>query len=252
MVKCLLRARQACPGARLESRIDSAFYSESILQLLDSAGVEFSCSVPFERLTALKKLVEQRKRWSHIDSTWSFFESDWAPRCWSERYRLLCLRQQRPVPLKGPVQLDLFEPRDSMYEYKVIVTNKSASARSVLLFHHGRGAQEKIFGEAKQHVALDYLPCRRLVANQVFTTAGMLAHNLSRELQMCAQSPAPRTRPKRPTLWTFHSLGTIRQHLLHRAGSLTRPQGELTLKLNANPAVRDAMQRYLAALHVET
>jgi hypothetical protein len=252
MAGCLMRARQACPKAQLEARIDSAFYNEDILQLLDTCGVEFSCSVPFERLPQLKSLVEQRKRWSTIDKTWAFFEADWAPQCWSEHFRLLCLRQRRPAQLKGPVQLDLFDPRDSTYEYKVVVTNKTTTARNVLLFHNGRGSQEKIFGEAKQHVALDYLPCRRLVANQVYTIAGMLAHNLSRELQMMATSPTLPNRSKRPALWTFESLGTIRQRLLHRAASLTRPQGRLTLNLNANEMVRRAMRRYLAPFHIET
>jgi hypothetical protein len=248
MIECLGRVRVACPQARLESRVDAAFYSERILQLMDGVGVEFSCSVPFERLATLKDIVGARKRWSRIDDKWSYFEPNWAPKSWSNRYRLLCLRQRRPVPLKGPVQLDLFEPRDSAYEYKVIVTNKTASARSVLLFHNGRGTQEKIFGEAKQNAGLDYVPCQRLHANQVFTIAGMLAHNLTRELQMCAQPPALPNRAKRPPLWRFDSLATIRQRLLHRAGSLTRPQGRLTLNLNANATVQAELSNYLEAL----
>ncbi len=53
---------------------------------------------------------------------------------------------------------------------------------------------------------------------------------------------------KRPARWEFESLGTIRQHLLHNAGTLTRPQGELTLTMNANDAVREEMTRYLDGL----
>ncbi len=34
--------------------------------------------------------------------------------------------------------MDLFEPLDLNYEYKVIVTNKNESAKSVVLFHNGR------------------------------------------------------------------------------------------------------------------
>ena len=53
----------------------------------------------------------------------------------------------------------------------------------------------------------------------------MLAHRLGRELQM-ATKPADRSDlAKRPARWEFESLGTIRQHLLHNAGTLTRPQG---------------------------
>ena len=74
-------------------------------------------------------------------------------------------------------------------------------------------------------MALDYLPTRRLVGNQIFTLAGMLAHNFARELQMIAKPPTQKTLPKRPARWQFVSLSTLRQHLLHKAGSLSRPQG---------------------------
>jgi hypothetical protein len=40
----------------------------------------------------------------------------------------------------------------------------------------------------------------------------------------------------------------IRQRLFHRAGRLLRPQGELTLELNANPVVQAELTRYLDAM----
>ena len=52
------------------------------------------------------------------------------------------------------LQLHLFEPRDFYFDYKVIVTNKTESAKSVVLFHNGRGSQECIFGDAKNDAAL--------------------------------------------------------------------------------------------------
>lgn len=246
----LMRLREVLgnPRGLLECRIDSAFYNDLVLWVVESLGAEFSCSVPFERLPALKAIIEQRKRWRHIDNEWSYFESEWKPKCWRDTYRLICLRRRRKVPIKGPLQLDLFEPHDFVYEYKVIATNKIGSAKNVLLFHNGRGTQEKIFGEGKQNVALDYLPTKRKVGNQIYTLAGMLAHNLSRELQMTASEPQRSTTSKRKSHWVFSSLGTIRQHLLHTAGSLIRPQGEITLTMNANKIVREEMTRYLEAL----
>jgi len=43
----------------------------------------------------------------------------------------------------------MFEPKNVEYSYQVIITNKAGSARDVMLFHHGRGSQEGIIGEAK-------------------------------------------------------------------------------------------------------
>jgi hypothetical protein len=148
------------------------------------------------------------------------------------------------------LQLDLYEPRDYLYEYKVIVTNKTTSAKNILMFHNGRGSQEKIFGEGKQFAGLDYLPTRGLIGNQIYTLAGMLAHNLTRELQIACKSRTRSISVKRPALWQFSSLGTIRQHLIHKAGTLTRPQGKLTLTMNANDRVQKEVEFYLQQLRV--
>jgi hypothetical protein len=248
MSGCLWELSQRLPGAQLETRLDSAFFSELVLLTLEEYDVEFTCSVPFERFPALKRLIEQQRRWQPIEDGWACFEPDWAPKGWDERYRFICVRHAVPVQNRAPIQLDLFIPRDHEYEYTVIVTNKRTTARSVTAFHHGRGSQEKLLGEAKQHAALDVVAGRRLSTNRVFALAGMLAHNLSRELQMAAE-PAPRTTTsKRAALWRFMSLGTLRQRLLHRAGKLSRPGGELTLTMNANAAIQAELDRYLTAL----
>ena len=141
-----------------------------------------------------------------------------------------------------------FEPRDFNYEYKVIVTNKTESAKSVVLFHNGRGSQECIFGDAKNDAALNVIPSRRLAGNQLFTLCAMMAHNLSREIQMLAAPSAPRALSKRPASWTFEKLDTLRHRIIQRAGRLIRPQGELTLTMSANPAVRKDLVHFLDVL----
>jgi hypothetical protein len=248
IARTLYGLAEKIPGVQLESRIDSAFYDKRIFHVLEGLGSEFTCSLPFERFPKLKTIIEARKRWGRIDGDLSYFESDWKPDKWNRGYRVLIVRKRCRKQLKGPLQLDLFTPIRHEYEYKAVATNKTGAAADVLLFHNGRGSQEKLFGEAKQHAALDVIPTRRLVGNQVFTLAGMLAHNLGRELQMATRPATRSDLGKRPAKWEFESLGTIRQHLLHNAGTLTRPQGELTLTMNANDAVRDKLTRYLDGL----
>lgn len=70
------------------------------------------------------------------------------------------------------LQLHLFEPRDFNFDYKVIVTNKTESAKSVVLFHNGRGSQECIFGDAKNDAALNVIPSKRLAGSQITTAKG--------------------------------------------------------------------------------
>lgn len=248
MGACFWYVGQRLPGVQLESRFDSAMFSEVVFLTTKEHDVQFTCSVPFARFPALKRLIEDCKQWRVIDSTWSYFETNWKPKSWNEPYRVILVRKRRPARRRGPLQLDLFVPLDYEYEYTAIATNKTTTARNVVEFHHGRGSQEKLFGEANQHAALNVVAGKRLSTNRAFTLMSMLAHNLSRELQMATQQPQRPTLPSRAARWLFMSLGTIRQRFLHRAGRLSRPQGELTLTMNANPAVEAELRHCLDSL----
>ena len=254
MRSCILAVKKALPKAVIEVRIDGAFFSERLLSQLDRMGVLFSASVPFERLSELKQLVEGRIRWDDIDKNWSSFETKWKPASWIESFRFIVSRQRVKKQDKKPIQLNLFMPRsqdaESEYEFdhRVIVTNHATACRLVIRFHHGRGCQEQVFAESKTMAHLDYVPFKRLISNQVFSLSAILAHNLTRELQMQANEQERGTTQKRNTLWTFQTLSTIRQNLIHRAGVFKRPQGKLTLVLNANPTVEQEFTRYMDAL----
>ena len=67
--------RSVLPGAKLEARLDSAFFADKHVDMLDDEGVEFTISVPFERFTELKAMAEGRKRWRHLDGKWFYFET---------------------------------------------------------------------------------------------------------------------------------------------------------------------------------
>jgi hypothetical protein len=248
MLRCFENLHAQLKGTIFESRMDSAFFSKKVMSVFDYNHVKFTASVPFERLTELKGKIEQRKRWRRIDNEWSYFETNWKPKSWNTTYRFIFTRRKTRKQHKGPIQLDLFEPRDFNYDYKVIVTNKSESAKAVTLFHNGRGSQEAIFGDAKGNCGLSVIPTRRLAGNQIYTLCSMMAHNLSREIQMISVPTAHRALPKRPAAWKFETLDTLRHRIIQRAGRLTRPQGQLTLTMSANKAVRKDLLHFLDAV----
>ena len=248
MMSCFAEVREHLNATVLESRMDSAFFSKDIMSILNGNRVKFTASVPFERLTELKGMIEKRTHWDHIDNQWSYFETQWKPKSWDDCYRFIFTRRKNKKQHKGPMQLHLFEPRDFNYDYKVIVTNKTESAKAIVLFHNGRGSQECIFGDAKNDAALGVIPSRRLAGNQIYTLCSMMAHNMSREVQMLAAASAPRARAKRPAAWAFERLDTLRHRVIQRAGRLTRPQGELTLTMSANEAVRKDLLHFLDVL----
>jgi len=97
--------------------------------------VEFTLSVPFERFTELKGIIEARQRWRRLSAELSFFETRWKPQSWTHPYRFILIRKRVRCQDKAPVQLDLFKPIEYGYEFKVIVPNKSIGPRKVVAFH---------------------------------------------------------------------------------------------------------------------
>lgn len=246
---CIRIVRESGFRGVLEARLDSAHFNDKTCTLLDEEGVEFTVSVPFERLSNLKKIIESRKRWRRIDGEWSYFETEWVPSTWEQQgFRCFVIRHKIRVRRKGPIQLDLFEPIHHDYEYKVVMTNKRGSAKTVLAFHNGRGSQEATFGELKSHMPFDYIPTRRKVGNQIYALTCCLAHNLYRQLQMAVTPPARRQTFKRACLWVFERVATFRNRLILRAGRLTRPSGQLTLTMAANKSAQRDFAQYLHEL----
>jgi Transposase DDE domain group 1 len=245
---CVELVQEALSGVQVEVRMDSAFFSDALVRRLEQLGVEFTISVPFERFGELKAAIERRRIWLPLGSGRWYFELPWKPKSWKHRHRFLVVRSQTTVRDPGPIQLDLFVPQAVGYEFKVVLTNKSIWARSVVDFHDGRGAQEGVFAELKSQGQLDYVPTKRLAGNQIFLLCAILAYNLNRELQMTVQPQSRGTATQRPTLWKFERLHTLRGKLLQRAGRFTEPQGRLTLTMSANQAVRDELLHYMEIL----
>ena len=175
-----------------------------------------------------------------------YFEKPLSLKSWSiPRHRFIFVRQSCKVQNKEPLQLDLFLPHDFDYQYKAVVTNKSSGADNVVAYHEGRGSQEGLFAELKSQAALGYIPCNTWNANKLYMLCNVIAHNLTKELQMRYRDRDRNTTSKRPALWKFYQIGTLRKRIIQRAGRLIRPQGKWTLSIAANDAVRDELMQYL-------
>ncbi len=245
---CVEKLRSEGFRGRLEVRLDGAHFSDTTCHWLDDHGVEFSVSVPFERLTALKQQVRSQNRWKKINREWSYAEVYWTPKSWERFHRCVIFRHRVKKPRKGPIQLDLFEPLEPEYEYKVVMTNKKVSARALLEYHNGRGSQESVFAELKTGLNLDYIPTRRLVPNQAYLLCAVLAHNMGRHLQMIARPPSRNTNLRRAALWVFDKFDSLRKRIIQRAARLTRPHGTLTLTMAGNKATEREFRELLSAL----
>lgn len=134
------------------------------------------------------------------------------------------------------------------YEFKVIVTNKDLSASSLVDYHGGRGSQEGVFGELKTQCQMDYIPVRKRCGNETYLLASVFAFNLIRDLQMQLAPPTRNTTRKRPTLWVFEQVETLRQTIFQRAGRLSAPSGKLVLTFCAGKNLKQRVLQIIEAL----
>jgi len=248
ILDCVRQVQDRLPGVTIEVRMDSAFFSDEIVASLNEQRVEFTISVPFERFVELKTMIEQRQRWSAIDDDLSYFEKQWKPKSWSRRYRFVMIRTKAKKQKKGPVQLDLFEPYEYGYEFKVIVTNKNLNASPLVDYHGGRGSQENVFGELKTQCQMDYIPVRKRCGNETYLLASLFAFNLIRDLQMQLEPPQRSTTRKRPALWAFEQVETVRRTILQRAGRISNPSGKLVLTFCAGKNLKQRVLQILEAV----
>ena len=248
MLHCFEKLREKGFRGHAEARMDSAHFSDATCSALDDSGVEFSVSVPFERISELKEVIERRRVWHRIDDRWSCFEWMWSPNKKSgRRFSCVIFRQLVHKPRRGPIQLDLFRPVEREFEYKVVLTNKVASPATVLAFHNGRGAQEGTFAELKTDLPMGYLPSRREVGNQVWMLSAVLAHALDRELQMTATPPRhERNTPTREPLWKLDRVDTMRKRWIQRAARLTRQAGRHVLTFAKGRDAEAEIRRLIA------
>ena len=247
VLQCFAKLREMGFRGRAEARMDSAHFSDATCAALDDHDIEFSVSVPFERIPDLKAVIESRRTWHPIDDEWSYFERTWSPSKHSKtRFNCVVFRNRVRKPQQGPIQLDLFRPVEREYEYKAVLTNKVAAAGATLEFHNGRGAQEGTFAELKTDLPMEYLPSRRQVGNQVWLLSVVLAHALTREMQMAAATPRhERNTPRREPLWRLDRVDTLRKRWLQRAARLTRHAGRLVITFAKGKSTESEIRRLL-------
>src|SRR5690348_12627690 len=78
--------------------MDSAFFSDEMVETLDGLGTEFTIPVPFERFAQLKRQVQERRVWwpATADGKLRFFQKEWKPKCWSRKFRFLLSGEKLP------------------------------------------------------------------------------------------------------------------------------------------------------------
>ena len=129
-----------------------------------------------------------------------YFETRWKSKSWNTRHHFILIGKQVKHQHKQWIQFDLFRPVEYGYDCNIIVIKKRTDSRDIVAFHEDCGSQEVIFSELSMYYRMHYIPVRTRVGNQPYMFAGILAQNLTSELQIQIDRRARGTTPKRAAL----------------------------------------------------
>jgi len=111
-------------------------------------------------------------------------ECVYQPMGWDVACRFVVMRIPEKESLEGgAVQMPLLE--DSLYVYRIFVTNLTKKAHQVIAEYDKRAGAENLIGEAKRE-GLAAIPSRKFANNYAYFQVVMLAYNIWRSFKMLA------------------------------------------------------------------
>jgi hypothetical protein len=235
--------RKMLRGFTVRFRMDSAFCSAETVDFLLDRGHRFAIKAPFWKLKLLPKAIQNRRRWHHIDDTWSYF---WAWDCLPKsrwHHPALVLRKRVGRRSKA-VQLDLFDPNDDTFEYMAIVTDSTEwDPKELLDFMNGRSGQENSLGELKSDFAFDHIPTDQYQANSAYLALSQMAYNLSLSMRQDVGLAERRPNAKRTRFLKTWKMTAFRFLVVFKAGRITQRNGKRTLTMGDNKATQELYRR---------
>lgn len=234
--------QQMSPGAKLEIRMDGAFFRRDLLVWLETRA-EYTIKVPFYQWLGLRTLVQERRRWKRVADGLDGFEVVLPIETWGLERRVAIYRKHVRHQSPKNYQLDLFDPDDGHYEYSAVVTNKTVGLRALWDFMAGRGAHEKTLSELKGAYAFDAIPTHDYAANSTWQLLSAMAHNLMVSFQIDVGATRRRPTAKRSPVFELRRMATMRFEWLCRAGLVQRPAGRQILKMSRSLPARKTIER---------
>ncbi len=228
---------------RLELRLDGAFFSRPMLELLDGETLAYAIKVPLWKWLGVREQIAARSRWEKVSDTIDGFVTTLDLPQWRRQQRVVVYRKRVFHETHKNFQLDLFSPDDGHYAYSAVATNTALGVAALWHFMAGRGGHEKTLGELKQCLAFDAIPSRDRQVNALWQQLSVLAHNLVRSFQLETGAPTRLRSRKRTFAFVFQSLQTLRFTLIHQPARLVRPAGRPELRFAVSPSTRARIER---------
>jgi hypothetical protein len=249
---CVAQARAAVPRAKIEARLDSAFFKREIIEYFNRSKVGFVVKMVLWSRSSIKSEINETKVWhqTHIAGL-SWTKKNLFITRWGKSIEVIVYRKKISDQPGGSVghQLDLFSPDDGIYEYYALHTNMTLEPGNLSQFYNGRCAMEHQIAEIKQEFGFDVVPTKQYAGNSAHQQISAIAYNLVRNFQIDTEIASERPRTKsRTNCFEFQSLKTIRFELIAAAGRVVNIAGAKVLRLNHNIAREQIYSRVGSAI----
>jgi hypothetical protein len=179
--RAVRRLKREFPGVTIRVRMDSAFFDDKLLKVLEDEGVKYVVVAKMYATVSLR--VKNRKRWAKVRDGVEAFEFCHKMDKWAEARDFVAYRfklTQQEIAERSGEQLDLFRPNDPQYRYMVFCHNfdhGEMPMEEMHTFYAGRCSQEKDIGQLKSGFAFDQLPSKNHSGNALWQKLAVLAYN---------------------------------------------------------------------------
>jgi hypothetical protein len=237
--RAVRRLKREFPGVTVRVRMDSAFFDDKLLQVLEEERVKYVVVAKMYEHLAL--VVRDRGRWGKIRDGVEAFEFCFQMKAWKDARDFVAYRfrlTKEEMAERDGEQLDLFQPNDPEYRYMLFCHNFEQGEmpmEEMHTFYAGRCNQEKNIGQLKSGFAFDQLPSQNHSGNAMWQKLSMLAYNavtgFAMEVVAGAELRRNAVSQKATRLFKCATCATIRFLHLCVPGQLVNNSGRAALHL---------------------
>jgi hypothetical protein len=160
-------------------RLDSGFYSKSVMDLLEQKSIDYLVAVRFH--IPIQKMISLQQNWLPVDGGIEICDTEYQSDQWDKPRRMVVVRQKvKDRPKAVGKTLSIFEGTQYYYRYRytAYVTNMNLPATEIWRLYRQRADSENRIKELKEDFGFESFNLKDFYATEAALTVTMLAYNL--------------------------------------------------------------------------
>ena len=160
-------------------RLDSGFYSKTVLEYLESITLDYLVAVRF--YIPIQKMISLKQNWLYLDEGIELCDTTYQSPEWDQPRRMVVVRQKvNERPKAAGKTLSIFEGTQFHYQYRysAYMTNMKLPAAEIWRLYRQRADSENRIKELRQDFGLNSFSLDDFYATEAALTVAMTAYNL--------------------------------------------------------------------------